>query len=93
MSPPREPDGLGTPKYPPFGFSTWYCRHGGGWCWRERKPSQVEGHVTSGRQLGSRPQAVMAVRLELAYRGGILPRPEVSDEGDEAAGEGSPAQG
>jgi len=85
MSSKREPDGLGTPKYPPFGFSTWYDRHKGDlWCWRERKPSQIEGHVTSGKRYARRADAVMAVRLELAYRGG-RPRPELNE-----AAEGSP---
>jgi len=86
MSPKREPDGLGTPKYPPFGFSVWFDRHGKGWCWRQRRPSEVKGHVNSGEGLGKRGLAVLAVRLELAYRGGIRPRPglelELSDASD-----------
>jgi hypothetical protein len=56
-------------SYPPFGFSVFYDRHGGGWTWRERRPSGNEDDNTTGSGLSSRAEGIAACRAELRRRG------------------------
>lgn len=57
-------------QYPPFGFSVWYDRHRGGWCWKERSPDWDDPHNVD-EQCGYRRRldAIAGIREELRKRG------------------------